>query len=540
MNPHESFLKVSFPAVLAVSALLLILLSGDCPAQSRHALVIGNSNYQHSAPLRNPSSDARSIASVLEGSDFKVTLLLDGTYRQMKEGLLSFGKSLPQGSTSLLYFAGHGMRVGGESYLMPVDAKAESASTLEYEAVTLELALAVLDRDGEGAGLKIVILDSCRNNPYGRTWSGTRAPGANTGMTAPARTPQGTVLCFATDPRQTAADGRGENSPYTTGLLKHLFTPGLDLDIALRRVGAEVQQLTDGRQNPWRNSNFNGDFAFRETGDDWGLPLPDQEATQTATPWSDFEGKKAGESRRIAGIDFVWCPPGQFLMGSHPAEEGRSDSEMQHRVDLTSGFWIATTECTQGDWERLGGNNPSNFRDSLNPVDTVSWELVSGWLLNMNQSFPQPGGWTWRLPTEAEWEYACRAGAQSTYGFGNDSNELYLYGNSAMLPLRTFGEVSRDDRVQGRTAKVKSYAGNRWGIFDMHGNVAEWCLDWYVPHEIYDARDPTGPSAGILKVVKGGGWRSEAENCRSASRGDLAPGDRADAVGFRPVLGKRL
>ncbi|MEM7600078.1 MAG: SUMF1/EgtB/PvdO family nonheme iron enzyme [Verrucomicrobiota bacterium] len=525
---------------LACSACISAQISA---ASERHALVIGNSAYEYSAPLRNPANDARKLAVALQQADFTVTLLLDGTHQQMDEGLRAFGRSLPEDSVALLFFAGHGMRVAGDSYLMPVDARAESASMLKHEAVSLEIALALLDKEGKGAGLKIVILDSCRNNPFGRNWSGTRAPGANTGMTAPALTPQGTVLCFATDPRATAEDGKGENSPYTTGLLKHLFTPGLELDLALREAGAEVQKLTNDRQNPWRNSNFNGEFAFVEEGGNEVV--------------LSMEGTRAGEVRTFGGIEMVWCPPtGEegFLMGSPENEEGRDENEEQHRVVLTKGFWLAKYEHVQG---RVSS---SYFKGSEDlPVEQVSWldayQIVIGYNAIMH---PLPEGWQWRLPTEAQWEYACRAGRTTSYSFGDNEGELHKYGNFADNSIGGDGRDEYKDRVGTGaivercgllrpipsqeeqddsveyTAEVGTYLANDWGLHDMHGNVWEWCSDWYGKDYYKDGqRDPSGPEDGTVKVLRGGSWLSRPDSCRAANRGMKGPGSKFRDVGFR-------
>ncbi|MEM7600146.1 MAG: caspase family protein, partial [Verrucomicrobiota bacterium] len=507
---------------LALAIVLLSLLgSVRAFASERHALVIGNNAYEYSATLQNPANDARKLAAALEQADFTVTLLLDGTHEEMEEGLRAFGRRLPQDSVALLFFAGHGMRVGAESYLMPVDARAEKASTLKYEAVSLEMALAIIDQEGEGAGLKIVILDSCRNNnPFGRNWSGSRSAAVNTGMTAPTQTPQGTYLCFATDPRKTAADGAGDNSPYTTALLRHLFTPGLDLDSALRRVGAEVQAATQNRQNPWRNSNFNGDFAFVGEIGGGGSAV--------------FEGRQAGETRTIGGIEMVWCPPtgGEgFLMGSPDDEEGRSADETRHVVHLTDGFWIAQTECTRETWRDVMDSLPArslsgdDIQDNY-PVESVSWEMAVAWTKEMDRLYPLPSGWRWTLPTEAQWEYACRAGASGSYSGTGNLHEMGWFRENSGPWIQPVGTKGR----------------NHWNLFDMHGNVSEWCLDYYTPYGEGPQTNPCGPLHGSERVLRGGYWESFAPSCRSAARTSFdwdPPGVSGDWLGFRPVISKR-
>ena len=137
-----------------------------------------------------------------------------------------------------------------------------------------------------------------------------------------------------------------------------------------------------------------------------------------------MEGSRAGEVREFGGIEMVWCPPGEFLMGSPTSESDRSDDETQHRVTLTRGFWMAKTETTLGQWERMMGDNPSQFTGEDLPVETVSWDDVLGWLEKMNEKTPLPSGWKWALPTEAQWEYACRAGTETAFAGTGELDEM--------------------------------------------------------------------------------------------------------------------
>ncbi len=246
---------------LTIFGCLLILLANQADAGQRLALVIGNGDYQFSRKLANPTNDAEKMGANLRSAGFKVTLLKDAVQEEIEQAMKDFSRELSPSDTALIFYAGHGVQVNGVSYLLPVDAEADAAETLKYEAVPLDMVLDLLDRGGKGASLKIVILDCCRDDPFGRGWRGSRSAASQTGLAAPTSTPKGTVLCFATDPGSVASDGASSNSPYTEGLLKHLFTPGLDIDMALRRAGTEVQSTTSGAQNPWRNSNFNGLFA---------------------------------------------------------------------------------------------------------------------------------------------------------------------------------------------------------------------------------------------------------------------------------------
>ncbi|MEM7600148.1 MAG: caspase family protein [Verrucomicrobiota bacterium] len=542
---------------LWVSALCLVLGSGPVFATERHALLIGNSAYEHSAPLRNPSNDARSLAAALEQADFTVTLLLDGTHQQMEEGLRAFGRSLPEDSIALLFFAGHGMRVGGDSYLMPVDAKAESAETLKYEAVPLEMALALLDQGGKGAGLKIVMLDSCRNNPFGRNWAGSRSSAMNTGMTAPAQTPQGTVLCFATDPRATAADGTGEHSPYTSSLLKHLFTPGLELDAALRRVGADVQKMTDGKQNPWRNSSLNGDFAFVES--------KEEQVWMAGGKYEfpgEMTGKSPGEQRNFGGIDTVWCPPGKSKFGKD-VDMGNGVSTSGF-VTVEKGFWIAKYEVTQKQWESLIDTDVGylasrevDVEGEVNAVGDnvamymVNWNDAQSWIGRMNYFLYLPPTWEWSLPSEAQWEYACRGGAEADrysrdlreFGLRNapELDVIAWYSGNSSVGYSGPGEDTsswEEKQYPGGVAGVRRVGQkqpNAWGIHDMLGNVYEWCRDFRNdPWEAQFLPPGEGPPHG--RPIRGGGWHTDPGTCRA----DFSPATRENVrshyIGFRPII----
>lgn len=244
-----------------------------------------------------------------------------------------------------------------------------------------------------------------------------------------------------------------------------------------------------------------------------------------------MEGSKAGEIRTFGGIEFVWCPPGKFLMGSPESEEGRLDEETQHSVTLTRGFWLAKTECTQAQWQTAMGNNPSKFQGGDLPVEQVSWDEAQEWLKKMNEQHSLPEGWEWTLPTEAQWEYACRAGTETATAFGNSLSSSqanfdgkYPYG----------GAVEGSDLE--KTTRVGSYEPNGWGLHDMHGNVSEWCQDRYVDYPASSVTDPKGANDGSYRVYRGGSWSGLGLSCRSALRDRLYPDSRYVNLGFRPAV----
>ena len=215
------------------------------------------------------------------------------------------------------------------------------------------------------------------------------------------------------------------------------------------------------------------------------------------------------------------------MMGSPASEDGRDNDETQHRVTLTKGFWLGKYEVTQLQWQSVMGDNPSRFKSNDRPVERVSWEDCQQFIQKVNASAKQQLGGGARLPTEAEWEYACRAGTTTAYYWGNALN-----GDKANCDGNYPCGTTAKGQFKGETTSVGSYGANPWGFFDMHGNVYEWCQDWYGSYNA-DATDPQGPASGGYRVLRGGGWRDDARYCRSASRARRNPGYRDGNFGFR-------
>lgn len=206
-------------------------------------------------------------------------------------------------------------------------------------------------------------------------------------------------------------------------------------------------------------------------------------------------------------------------MGS-PAkkEKGRSRDENQVEVMLNQTFWLAKTQITQAQWKAVMGSNPSYLKGPNLPVENVSWEDAQAYLTKLNEKGILPEGWKFALPTEAQWEYACRAGEQGPFS-GGSLDEVGWY----------------SDNSGSKTHDVGQKKPNAWGLHDMQGNVWEWCSDWY-DHKLRGGVDPTGPTSGVYRVFRGGSYKFSASRCRAADRCRLYPGDIANDVGFRPAL----
>jgi formylglycine-generating enzyme len=222
---------------------------------------------------------------------------------------------------------------------------------------------------------------------------------------------------------------------------------------------------------------------------------------------------------------------GSFLMGSPLTEPERSDDEIQHKVILTQDYWLADTACTQALWLAVMANNPARFSDNLNnPVEQVSWNDVQAFLTKLNQQIPNINA---RLPTESEWEYACRAGMTTPFFFGNNITPEQVNYN---------GDNPYNNGKKGlyrkKTIPVKSLPPNNWGLYEMHGNVWEWCADWYGAYTNKALTNPKGAKKGEYRVLRGGSWIFNARYARSADRDFSTPVPRFYSEGFRFALGQ--
>jgi sulfatase modifying factor 1 len=207
-----------------------------------------------------------------------------------------------------------------------------------------------------------------------------------------------------------------------------------------------------------------------------------------------------------------WIPPGRFKRGSH-------------LVTLTSGFWLGEAPCTQGEWSAVRGNRPSRFYGDDRPVEQVSWDDCREFCSELCRRYPRLAA---RLPTEAEWEYACRAGTSTDYNDG-----VPLPNEATIAKVAWFFRPGE----KGETRPVGKLMPNQWGLFDMHGNVWEWCLDWQGEYSFDDLVDPHGPEQGHRRIVRGGSWGYPAHACSSSYRSDAIQDFRFNLVGFRVAAG---
>ncbi len=268
--------------------------------------------------------------------------------------------------------------------------------------------------------------------------------------------------------------------------------------------------------------------------------------SKTVVP-SAFNGSKAGDEREVSGIILCWCPAGKYMMGSPRDEPERRPGEDQVEVTLTKGFWMGKHEVTQGHWKRVIGKLPGELTAELPegddfPVGNVNFAETEAFCQKLTEIGHRAGDlpmdWEFRLPTEAQWEYACRAGTTTATAFGDK-----LSSKQANFKEKPYNGAEAGPSLN-RAARVGSYPANAWGLHDMHGNIYEWCRDWYhrrlpggVDPDSYSAKASATRSehGDISRARRGGCWADEGWPCRTAFRLRFEPERRYDHIGFRVV-----
>ncbi len=255
-----------------------------------------------------------------------------------------------------------------------------------------------------------------------------------------------------------------------------------------------------------------------------GFASKETRKVKVATP-KGIQEKEIIYYKNSLGMEFVEIPAGEFMMGSPSNEKDRSREEgPQHKVIITKSFYMASTEVTQKQYRAIMGKHSSKFKGKNKPVEQESWNEA----VEFCKKLSQRDGVTYRLPTEAEWEYSCRAGTTTPFYTGNtisteqaNYNGNYTYGNG------------RKGTYRKKTISVGSYPANAFGLYDMHGNVWEFCQDWYGKYSSATATDASGPRSGSYRVSRGGGWFDDPGGCRSACRAGSTTSYRSSDLGFR-------
>lgn len=518
--------------------------------EKRIALVIGNAKYK-SSPLTNPVNDANDFAKLLLNRKFQVTLLTDASKEEIVGAIRKFSKDINGGGVGLFYYAGHGMQVNGRNYLIPVDADIKTEDEVEFEAVDAGRVLEKMD-DANNR-LNIVILDACRDNPFARSFRST------TKGLARMDAPSGTLIAYATSPGMAAADGKDGNGVYTGALLSYMQEPGMEISSMFKRVRKTVQDKTGEQQTPWESTSLTGDFYFTPIDENAmavavvpAVPARTESVVQVASPkpapmpdpikvqpvdsgsrsGGDSVSRNAGDTRTVSlgdgvEIEFVWIPAGEFTMGTVSSEGSwmhRPEEGPQHNVNIARGFWIGKYEVTQRQYKHIMDDNPSYFNKSgLDaPVDKVSWLDAKKFCKVASLKTAEKI----RLPSEAEWEYACRAGTKDQFFSSEDQTAFWEY-------------AWYSSNSGKKTHSVGEKKPNAWGIYDLHGNIKEWCEDSW--HDDY-SNAPADGSPWIdekdasKRVLRGGCWVYDARLCHSAYRSWYDSKMGSNSSGFRIVV----
>ncbi len=571
---------------------LTILMAVTAFAQNKTALLIANGDYQNFSSLANPVPEARQLRSALQRLGFQVTLLTDADKEEMIIGLRNFQRSVKsRGGVAFFHYGGHAVQVGGKNYLIPANADIPDEDYVSLRAMDAEEIMVSLEHSGSDSN--IVILDSCRNNPL-PAGSGRSA---SRGLAVVGKEPPNTVIVYSAKSGQVARDGvftpaltRALTSPGLSiqeilmqtrqkvyeqtkgaqipGEYNQLFEPvylagrgssGGGNNISFGAVTVEPGSLTINVVEAG-TLEINGQSVQIPSGGSipvngldpgsyilsmqYGNGLRETKTVEVESGISksiafSYVVRTSTVSRMSLDDSFVLVKAGSFTMGSPSNEPDRKDNEAQHQVTLTRDFYISKYEVTQGLWKEVMGNNPSEVSTGIDvnyPVNEISWieavdfcnklsrrqglnPVYSGSGDSIRCDFNANG---YRLPTEAEWEFAAR-GAQSL-----ESYQIYAGSNS----LGNVGWFYNNSGGKNHAVGQKSL--NPLGLYDMSGNVFEWCWDWYGNYS-GTVINPTGDESGSYRVTRGGSWLQRDRFNRSAFRDFRSPYASADDVGFRLV-----
>ena len=483
--------------------------------ENRVALVIGNRTYSGGwQPLRNPANDASLMATTLQNVGFEVISLTNASREDMISGINQLtAKITGKQTVALVYYAGHGVEAEGKNWLVPVNDRSSCRDDIAANCISLDFINNKLKN--AGTAFNIIISDACRNNSLPFTCPTTGRDGSKTGFVE--FKAKGSCIAFSTAPNATAADGSGSNSPYTTALTKAIQIEGLTIEAVFKQVSRDLDRFG---QEPWVHNAFSGEFYFK---------MPTNSLIK-----SDYTESVAGIS-----FDMKFIMGRSFQMGSN---DGDSKEKPMHTVQVGN-FFMSKYEVTNQEfcaflnsegnkteggvtWLALGTEDyyditKSNGRFSVKsgrnrqPIRNVSWygaTAYSVWLSTKT-------GKSYRLPTEAEWEFSARGG-QSYKFAGSDNIEDVAWVNS---------------NSGNTTHEVGKKQANGFSLHDMSGNVWEWCSDYYDENYYKNSptQNPQGAQSGSSRVLRGGSWNFDDNVCRPTVRVSLEPYYRNYIIGFR-------
>jgi formylglycine-generating enzyme required for sulfatase activity/uncharacterized caspase-like protein len=586
---------------LIAAILALVLLAGPAAhAEKRVALVIGNAAYKNAATLQNPRNDATDVSEALKRLGFETIVGLDLGKDGMEEKSIAFSRAARDADVALVYYSGHAMQFDGLNYLMPVDVALHDEADLR-RLVRVDQIVADLSK---AKNLRILVLDSCRVNPLAdelsRSMEATRGPPLDRGL-ARIVGPRGMIISYATQPGQTAADGRGRNSPYTTAFLKNIET-NEEIGAIFHHMTADVYTETQGKQLPEVYLSYIGDYYLRgpipgnqsydrkaidrpsteqsssgslitalRKGDRLDRWNPAQQSTKSETvagsadstpgtaaaiaapPYSASTpcGKNAGTvslTKRAEGPlsateecalkpkdvfkecdecpEMIVVPAGSFTMGSPSSEPERiANFEDQVRVTLAKPFAVGRFVVTFDEWDACVANGgcdgfePSDmgFGRGRRPVINGSWDDAQKYVAWLSRKT----GKTYRLLSEAEWEYVARAGTTTPFWWGSSITPKQANYDGSQMTYEGGGGKGENRQ---KTMPVDSFSPNPWGLYNVHGNVSEWTQDCWNDSNKGNPGDGSARTTGDCsrRVERNGGFGGVPAGLRAASRGAAA------------------
>ena len=513
--------------VLAILATLQFAAASEVPSGHRVALLIGNAKYE-GFTLAPVTASLDRVEEALARSGFIVTRAENLKGEEQKKTAEAFARGMPTNGIALIYYIGLGANVErlGKHYnlLRPVGEKIGNDGDYRKWGLNMSALFEVFQKES-GARTVLMFADASWESPI-------KPDNKNVvgGLRAFAVPAGGMVMYAAPSLETVPVPNNAAPTPMASVLAQNVSR----LEVSLKECAEAMAKVTKG----WS-------AGATEVGI----------GTQTKLPVADSlrEGKSAGEGFvNSVGMSFRWCPPGSFTMGTERANTAATRDRAPVKVTLSKGFWMGEHEVTQREYYAVARRNPpAGFTVHPNaPYWGVSEaKSITDFCKKLNdlerKAGRLPSGWEYGAPTEAEWEYACRAGSDSAFSFGDNPAELGLYGNFADAALRRANPDyhwagKADDGVGERLAWVGSYRPNAWGLRDMHGNVAEVVADHYVA-----GQPRPGGKDPLVRVkkdgrnqIRGGAWCSTAEYCESTFRSSLSGGVKYNHIGFRVVLKK--
>ena len=518
-----------------------------------HALVIGIEDYQYLEPLKTPIADAKAVANLLkEQYGFTVQLILNPDRDRLEKAVYDLRKTMTGEEDSLLiYYAGHGFldKTTEVDYWQPVNAQRNSELYWVPTSRITDTLRAIRAKH------VLVVADSCYSGSLLRDSGANLAAGMSRDRFLQRMLQRRSRTALTSGGEEPVLDSGGSGHSVFASVFLEVLRKNQELlegdslfdlikrPVALkadqtplygdiRKAGQDVEQGDfvfvpkglQGNQPVFAQVEKGERGSFARRGDDGQSAGQRSERMKPVSIWSFPESARPATPKQrdtmtdpITGMEFVYIPKGCFQMGSPDTEKGHWSAETPvHKVCIKE-FWIGKYEVTQKQWQAVTNNNPSEFNKGSNyPVEQVSWEDIQEFLIKLNKKSTRK----YRLPTEAEWEYACRANVPGKYCGGDDLNELAWYNQNSGDSTQPVGEKQ----------------ANAFGVYDMSGNVLEWCADWSGGYLANQQSNPTGAVSGDYRIIRGGSWSDKAQSCRSAFRNWYMPVARYGYLGFRLAL----